>query len=94
MGVLTTAVKNKALLAMADGLEENVDTLMVANEKDLEAFDESGGRDNIQVAGRQGGTAEQCPIVLCVPVRLAIRLQDRAAPFVEMGPVNADLNLV
>lgn len=45
MGVLTTAVKNKALLAMADGLEENVETLVVANEKDLEAFDESGGRE-------------------------------------------------
>ena len=45
MGVLTTAVKNKALLAMADGLEKNIETLMAANDKDLEAFDQSDGQE-------------------------------------------------
>jgi len=42
---LTTANKNKALLAMADGLEEAKEHLLEENEKDLEAFDNGPGRE-------------------------------------------------
>ncbi|MDA0738991.1 MAG: glutamate-5-semialdehyde dehydrogenase [Nitrospirae bacterium] len=42
---LTAAVKNEALLAMAEGLENASEELMEANEKDLEAFDSSDGRE-------------------------------------------------
>src|SRR3954463_11645166 len=35
---LSTAVKNRALLAMAEALESNADQLLAANEQDLEAF--------------------------------------------------------
>jgi len=42
---LTAAVKNQALLAMADGLEQASEDIIEANEKDLEAFDSSNGRE-------------------------------------------------
>ncbi len=35
---LSTTVRNQALAAMADGLEANIEPLLEANEKDLEAF--------------------------------------------------------
>ncbi len=35
MGVLTTSVKNISLLAMSDGLEKIIETLMAANDNDL-----------------------------------------------------------
>src|SRR3989441_2328302 len=38
LATLSTAVKNRALLAMAEALEEQKDALLVANELDLEAF--------------------------------------------------------
>src|SRR5690349_9614035 len=38
LATLSTTVKNQALLAMADALEAQVDTLMAANNEDLEAF--------------------------------------------------------
>jgi gamma-glutamyl phosphate reductase len=38
LATLSTAVKNQALLAMAEALEERKDTLLAANELDLEAF--------------------------------------------------------
>lgn len=45
LGTLTAAVKNEALLAMAEGLESAAEELIEANEKDLEAFDSSNGRE-------------------------------------------------
>ena len=42
---LQASVKNEALMAMAEGLEEATDTLLEENEKDLEAFDTSNGRE-------------------------------------------------
>ena len=42
---LTAAVKNQALLAMAEGLEEASEELIESNNKDLEAFDSSNGRE-------------------------------------------------
>ena len=38
LAMLSTAVKNRALLAMAEALEEQKDALLAANELDLEAF--------------------------------------------------------
>jgi glutamate-5-semialdehyde dehydrogenase len=38
LATLSTAVKNRALLAMAEALEEQKDVLLAANELDLEAF--------------------------------------------------------
>jgi len=38
LATLSTTVKNRALLAMAEALEEQKDALLVANELDLEAF--------------------------------------------------------
>ena len=45
LATLTAAVKNQALLAMADGLEQASEDIIEANEKDLEAFDSSNGRE-------------------------------------------------
>lgn len=42
---LAASAKNEALVAMAEGLEEATDTLLEENEKDLEAFDTSNGRE-------------------------------------------------
>ena len=42
---LTASVKNEALVAMAEGLEEATDSLLEENEKDLEAFDANNGRE-------------------------------------------------
>ena len=42
---LAASVKNEALAAMAEGLEEATDALLEENEKDLEAFDASNGRE-------------------------------------------------
>ena len=39
LSTLPTAVKNQALLSMADGLEEQATELLAENEKDLEQFD-------------------------------------------------------
>ena len=39
LSTLPTAVKNQALLSMADGLEEHATELLAENEKDLEQFD-------------------------------------------------------
>jgi len=43
LGCLTAAVKNRALRAMADGLEEATEHLLEANEEDLSAFEEGDG---------------------------------------------------
>ena len=42
---LSASVKNEALVAMAEGLEEATDALLEDNAKDLEAFDASNGRE-------------------------------------------------
>lgn len=42
---LAASVKNEALGTMAEGLEEATDALLEENEKDLEAFDTSNGRE-------------------------------------------------
>ena len=42
---LTATVKNQALLAMAEGLEEASEELLEANDKDIEAFDAGSGRE-------------------------------------------------
>ena len=42
---LQASVKNEALVAMAEGLEEATDALLEENEKDLEAFDSKNGRE-------------------------------------------------
>ncbi|MCY3729101.1 MAG: glutamate-5-semialdehyde dehydrogenase [Nitrospira sp.] len=42
---LQASVKNEALGTMAEGLEEATDSLLEENEKDLEAFDTSNGRE-------------------------------------------------
>src|SRR5215470_9465688 len=39
LATLSTSVKNRALLAMAEALEEQKDTLLSANELDLAAFE-------------------------------------------------------
>ncbi|MBA3753203.1 MAG: glutamate-5-semialdehyde dehydrogenase [Nitrospira sp.] len=44
LSTLATEVKNQALQAMADGLEEHATDLLVENEKDLEQFDASPER--------------------------------------------------
>ncbi|MEP6935241.1 MAG: aldehyde dehydrogenase family protein, partial [Nitrospirota bacterium] len=44
LAALSTAVKNRALLAMAGALEEQKDALLVANELDLEAFGTAPGK--------------------------------------------------
>ncbi len=42
---LAASVKNEALVAMAEGLEEATDLLLEENEKDLDAFDATNGRE-------------------------------------------------
>jgi glutamate-5-semialdehyde dehydrogenase len=43
LATLSTAIKDQALTAMADGLEAKTDDLIAANEKDLEAFEQAKG---------------------------------------------------
>ncbi|HEX9741431.1 MAG TPA: glutamate-5-semialdehyde dehydrogenase [Nitrospiraceae bacterium] len=43
LATLSTAVKDRALSAMAEGLEAKTDDLLAANAKDLEAFEEAKG---------------------------------------------------
>ena len=43
LATLSTAVKDQALTAMAEGLEARTDELLAANEKDLEAFEKAKG---------------------------------------------------
>ena len=43
LATLSTAIKDQALTAMADGLEAKVEDLIAANEKDLEAFEKVKG---------------------------------------------------
>jgi glutamate-5-semialdehyde dehydrogenase len=63
LATLSTAVKNQALLAMAEALEEQKDTLLAANELDLEAFgtapEKKAMRDRLRL------TAEQIHSVTC-----------------------------
>src|ERR671912_574601 len=47
LSTLPTAVKNQALQAMADGLEEKETELLAENEKDLELFDPTPDRQAI-----------------------------------------------
>ena len=44
VAILSTTVKNQALLAMAEALESNADVLLTANKKDLDAFGSSSDR--------------------------------------------------
>ena len=64
LATLSTAVKNRALLAMAKALEEQKDALRAANELDLEAFGTApekrdqltvGPRDKSDRPGRDTG---------------------------------------
>lgn len=50
LAALPTNVKNQALLAMAEGLEAKSEEILAANEKDLEAVDQSEERKNMQEA--------------------------------------------
>lgn len=50
VAILSTSVKNQALLAMADGLEAKSDEILTANAEDLEAF--GSGKGNLAVADR------------------------------------------
>lgn len=45
LAALSTAVKNQALLAMAEGLETKTDELLTANRKDLDAFGSAADRN-------------------------------------------------
>ena len=36
LGMLSTEIKNKALLSMADALEKNIESILIANKKDVE----------------------------------------------------------
>ncbi|HNO34067.1 MAG TPA: glutamate-5-semialdehyde dehydrogenase [Nitrospira sp.] len=57
LATLSTAVKNQALLAMADGLEAQEAELLAANEKDLEQFDSTP--EKAALADRLRLTAER-----------------------------------
>src|SRR5919106_1782721 len=57
---LSTAVKDQALLAMADGLVAKTEDLLAANKEDVEAFLETPkGRDNPAMADRLTLTPER-----------------------------------
>src|SRR3970040_3112012 len=57
LATLSTVVKNRALLAMAEALEEQKDALLAANELDLEAFgtapEKQAMADRLGAAGAQ-----------------------------------------
>lgn len=52
LGSLTAMKKNAALLAMADGLLEGEERILVANQKDLEAFEEEENESRVAMADR------------------------------------------
>ena len=48
LGVVSAAVKNKALLAMADALLEKTDFIIEANDRDMQAARENGMKESMQ----------------------------------------------
>ena len=48
LGVVSAAVKNKALLAMADALLAKTDFIIEANDRDMQAARENGMRESMQ----------------------------------------------
>src|SRR2546425_2325973 len=78
LATLSTTVKNRALLAMAEALEEQKDALLVANELDLEAF--GTGPEKKAMADRLRLTAERI-------VEMAAGLREVAALPDPLGDV-------
>ena len=48
LGVVSAAVKNKALLAMADALLAKTDFIIEANDRDMQAARENGMKESMQ----------------------------------------------
>ena len=73
LATLSTAVKDRALSAMAEGLEAKTDDLLAANAKDLEAFEEAKG--NKALADRLTLTPERVK-EMADGIRQIVKLSD------------------
>ncbi|MET0516291.1 MAG: glutamate-5-semialdehyde dehydrogenase [Nitrospiraceae bacterium] len=73
LAVLSSDVKNQALLAMAEGLENRVDEVLTANEKDVEAF--GADPDQASIADRLRLTPERIH-AMAAGIRDIVKLPD------------------
>ena len=73
LGALTASVKNQALQAMADGLEEACESILEANEKDLVAFE--GNKARAAMADRLRLTSERISD-MAKQIRAIVALRD------------------
>src|SRR5687768_9302479 len=81
MASLSTMIKDRALIAMADGLVAKMDDILAANEKDLEAFGSS--KDKQAMADRLRLTPERIE-AMAAGIREIVKLVD---------PVGQTLNM-
>jgi glutamate-5-semialdehyde dehydrogenase len=85
LAALSGAVRNRALAAMADGLEANQDDILSANGQDLDTFD--AGSDKAAMADRLRLTPERIR-AMAEGIRAVIRLPDPlgSAPILSRRP--------
>lgn len=81
LATLSTSVKNQALAAMADGLEEQTEALLAANERDLEAF--GTAPDKKPMADRLRLTKERVG-EMAAGIREVAKLQDPVGDMPKM----------
>ena len=76
LAALTTEQKNDALLAIADALETNTESILAANQRDIDAAIENGVdeiwiRDRIDLKRRMASLVRSLASLLCA--RLGVR---------------------
>jgi glutamate-5-semialdehyde dehydrogenase len=81
MASLSTAIKDRALIAMADGLAANAEDILAANEKDLEAFGSS--KDTQAMADRLRLTPERIE-AMAAGIREIVKLVDPVGQTLSM----------
>src|SRR5215831_12586135 len=81
LAMLSTSVKNQALTAMADALEEKAEALLAANERDLDTF--GTGQDKKPMADRLQLTKERI-VEMAAGIREIAKLPDHVGDMPKM----------
>ena len=103
LAALTTEQKNDALLAIADALETNTESILAANQRDIDAAIENGVdeiwiRDRIDLKRRMAGIIADVRNVATLPdpvgreydhaeLDTGIRINKRRVPFGVIGTI-------
>lgn len=80
LAVLSSHVKNQALLAMAEGLESRTEEVLAANEKDVEAF----GVDSDQASADRLRLTPERILAMAAGIRDIVKLPDPLGPAPKM----------